>query len=49
MELTQADLKLIYSALENDTQGTWGDKRSEYITILLTKIGKELKKDKAVA
>lgn len=41
MNISKSERALIISALEGDRQGTWGDKRSESIKALLTKLKRE--------
>ena len=41
MRLTKEERALVISALEGDTQGTWGDGRSERLGALIVKIKKE--------
>jgi len=44
LNLKSEEITLILSALDNDTQGTWGDGRGERIESLMKKINSQLGK-----
>jgi hypothetical protein len=44
MKFDEQEMRLIISALENDTVGTWGDGRGEAIDRLIKKIKRGAKK-----
>jgi hypothetical protein len=44
LNLKSEEITLILSALDNDTQGTWGDGRGERIESLMEKINSQLRK-----
>lgn len=42
---TEQELKDLFSAIINDTQGTWGDARSLRLEDLILKVGKLVKEE----